>query len=549
SIVLTVIGGVEPYSYSWKHSSASTQALTGLSLGDYEVTVRDENGCETSKSVKITQPILYGITKVKLVRPSNDTTNDGSMEVIITGGYPPYEYHWKNELGESIKKETNSNSIQSKIEGLTEGVYTIEITDNKNCIIKETYNLANPGELLVSVTQLQEITCYNASNAILDVIAVGGIGGNNYVWYDANTKDAVGTEKKLVGVPAGDYYVIVSNAEGIEEQSAIFNVNQPEEIRLQINETHLSCYEANNGSVNIEIEGGSGEYEFRYRNKLGFNNWISVLGSTTKIENLSEGKYTIQLKDSNNCFAINSTTGTIDFEIEIMQPAILELVSDLVNDAKGYGLSNGSIETEFKGGTLPYTYQWTDSTGKILSETSNTISGLIAGTYSLIIRDSKDCSLSFVYEVEQPDELEVSIEEKSIISCQGSNDGVLQAKPIGGVLPYKYEWYKEGSTVLLGDESELASLENGVYYVKIIDANNNKVSSSRYTLTEPELLELFLESDYVLCGTGNDWTIESIVKGGTAPYTYLWSTGTNTVSLQGVKAGSYMLTVVDANGC
>ncbi|MBA6156265.1 T9SS type A sorting domain-containing protein, partial [Tenacibaculum sp. S7007] len=157
--------------------------------------------------------------------------------------------------------------------------------------------------------------------------------------------------------------------------------------------------------------------------------------------------------------------------------------------------------------------------------------------------------LSFVYEVEQPDELEVSIEEKSIISCQGSNDGVLQAKPIGGVLPYKYEWYKEGSTVLLGDESELASLENGVYYVKIIDANNNKVSSSRYTLTEPELLELFLESDYVLCGTGNDWTIESIVKGGTAPYTYLWSTGTNTVSLQGVKAGSYMLTVVDANGC
>ncbi|MBA6157396.1 SprB repeat-containing protein, partial [Tenacibaculum sp. S7007] len=138
--------------------------------------------------------------------------------------------------------------------------------------------------------------------------------------------------------------------------------------------------------------------------------------NTVSLQGVKAGSYMLTVVDANGCRVISET--------KLITPPVLELVTEKIDNVTGYSLSNGRIKTEFKGGTLPYTYQWTDSTGKILSETSNTISGLIAGTYNLIIRDSKDCSLSFVYEVEQPDELEVSIEEKSIISCQGSNDGV-----------------------------------------------------------------------------------------------------------------------------
>ncbi|MFY7669509.1 SprB repeat-containing protein, partial [Tenacibaculum sp. MEBiC06402] len=163
--------------------------------------------------------------------------------------------------------------------------------------------------------------------------------------------------------------------------------------------------------------------------------------------------------------------------------------------------------------------------------------------------DTKGCSFTKEFVVTQPDLLEVSLSRTAIISCNGANDGSLLASVTGGVSGYTCEWFAEGSSTVLGTTWNLTDLGPGNYYAVITDANSNTVTSSVYSLVEPTVLELSLSSDYVLCGTGNDWTINSTVSGGTAPYVYLWNTGANTADLTDVIAGTYEVTVVDANGC
>ncbi len=549
AIKVSVKGGTTPYTYKWRHTGLDTNDLKGLPSGVYYLEIEDAKGCtiETG-AISLTQPVLYDITKVKLVRPSSDITTDGNIEVFITGGEAPYRYLWKDEKGDVISDITK-NEKEDKIVNLGEGKYNLTITDAKDCAIIEDYNLANPGELLVEIQQTQEITCFGSSTAVLDVITVGGVGGNEYKWYDASDDSLIRETKELRDVPIGKYYIIVSNAEGIEEQSAVFEVKQPEEIKLTIDPTDLSCHNTTDGSFTLDVKGGLGAYEFRYKGGAvtTFSDWIKIGANTADVKDLLNGKYTIQLRDKENCFAKN-TEGDINFEIEILKPSIVEIDKETVTHVSGFGKSNGSVVINVIGGSTLYTYVWTDVHGNEKSYT-NSLDGVTAGTYKVTIKDSKGCPLVKEYVIEQPKALEVDVDVASVISCIGDKDGAVEAFVKGGVEPYTYKWYEEGSTTVLGTDAKLSTIGDGKYYVDIVDANLNTKTSAVIPLVEPKALELTLSSEYTLCGTGNDWTITTEVKGGTAPYRYLWNTRDNTPGLNGVISGDYNVLIVDKNGC
>ncbi|CAM1353794.1 conserved hypothetical protein [Tenacibaculum halocynthiae] len=548
SILVEAKGGTAPYTYSWKHSTDTNKLISGLKQGVYSVTITDKNGCSiTNDSIKVNEPELYEISETNLFRPTSDLINDGRISIKIVGGVSPYNYLWKNEKGDIIK-DANSSLKDDEINLLGEGTYTIRVTDSKGCIVEETYNLANPGELLVSVEQLQEITCYNGKSAILDVITIGGAGGNKYTWYNASDDSIVGNKKQLTNIVAGTYYVIVDNAAGIKEKSPLYEVKEPTKIELDFLSENVSCNKADNGSFTFNVKGGNNIYKYRYAFEgTGYSSWIIVNSNTAEVKNLKPGNHKIQLKDGNNCFALNSE-GKDEFVIKITEPLQLEITELSLANPTGFGLSNGHIETSIKGGTAPYTYSWEASNGVSLSS-SLRIENLQKGTYTLKVKDSKGCNTEKTFELTEPVKLEVSINRNSIISCNGSSNGEIEAVVKGGVKNYTYKWHKEGNTSVLGTKSVLSNLSAGIYYVIITDANNNTVTSSKYELTEPLVLVLKLTSDYTSCGTGNDWEIKSTVTGGTAPYTYLWNTGDNTSDLTNFKAGVYTLTVVDVNGC
>ena len=245
--------------------------------------------------------------------------------------------------------------------------------------------------------------------------------------------------------------------------------------------------------------------------------------------------------DANGCRVEKSVTLTA--------PAVLELSNEEVVNLSGFELSNGSIKVEVVGGTPNYSYEWFDGSGDSIATGVTELTNLAAGTYNFTVIDAKGCSFTKEFVVTQPDLLEVTLSRTSIISCNGANDGSLLATVTGGVSGYTCEWFEEGNSAVLATTWNLTDLGPGNYYAVITDSNSNTVTSSVYSLVEPTVLELSLSSDYVDCGTGNDWTINTTVTGGTAPYVYLWNTGANTANLDNVVAGTYVVTVVDANGC
>ncbi|RZS98987.1 T9SS type A sorting domain-containing protein [Aquimarina brevivitae] len=551
SIEVTVVGGTGNYTYQWSILGATTNTISGITAGDYEVTVTDENNCSvTSDTITVLQPDTYEINNVAIVRPSATGATDGSIAISILGGISPYTYQWTDDTGTIVSLESNSNTQTSTLTNQPEGAYSIEVTDAEGCIINDTYNLANPGELLVGITQTQQISCFGGSDGILEVITTGGVGGNTYQWFDAATDIQIGNTNTLNGITVGSYYIIVSNAEGISERSAVFTVTQPLPITGDLAGYDPNCFGETNGSIIISASGGSGNYFYRYRlSNESYSNWIPFSnGSTTQITNLTDGLYQVQLQDTNGCFYENN--GNIGIlALQLNQPDPLIISSSEVNNPTGFELTNGSIITSVTGGTPPYTYQWSDSNGS-LNETSATLSDIGEGTYTLVITDAQACEISQSFTIDQPEELLITINEVNIVLCNADTNGSLRATATGGIGAYSFLWYQQGNTNSIGNSALLNGVGTGIYYVIATDANGNTVQSDPYTITEPEALTLQLTADYQRCGDGSDWSITSQVSGGTPPYIYLWAAGYGTnPELTDVPPGIYILTVQDRRGC
>ncbi len=553
SIDVTVTGGTGSYIYSWSNSGSSTNVLTNVIAGDYDVTITDDNGCVVSSgTITVTQPPIYDITSVSLIRPSGVGVPDGSIAIDIIGGISPYDYVWTDQNGVTIQSNTNVTTTSDAINNLQEGTYTITITDANGCILTDAYNLADPGELLLSVTQNQFISCFGGSDGELQVNTIGGAGGNNFAWYNIlDPTIIIGTTAILANVSAGSYYVIVSNADGIQEQSAAFEVIQPEAVLGSLSQVNPSCFNFNDGIITINASGGNGSYEYVYQvDGQGFSsNWIPFNnGATTELITLEEGFYEIRLRDTNGCFyEVSGSIGILS--VTLVAPNELLISNATISEPTGFGLTNGSIDITISGGTTPYTYAWSDANGT-LTETTNILSGIGAGTYTVLITDANGCQVQGTYTVTEPDALSVTIQEINSILCNQDASASIQATPAGGIAPYTYQWYNSNNnTTVIGTAQLIENLDVGSYYVIVQDANNNTIQSTTLTITEPDVLIVNLSADFVLCGDGNDWEIQTSVIGGTAPYTYLWNTGETTAILSNKLAGDYSVTVLDANGC
>ena len=628
-INITPVGGSGGYIYEWSTADGSglidgEQDQTGLTIGTYTLKLTDSNGCSTSKSFTLVEPTELTIDL------GTDPTNilcfgekTGVLKAIITQeSVPSYKYtlNGTDYQGNVILETVSSITVLNHTFLVKAGIYTITVEDlngGKKTSAQRTFTQpAAPLAISETISDFNgfNISCTGASDAAIDLTVTGGtITGTlyNYSW---STLDGSGLQPNIedqIGLGPGTYTVLVEDENGCTITKT-YIITEPELIDYKLDtKNDISCFGANDGSINITVTKGTGVYNYAWTTEDG-----AGLDPTSEDQSgLSAGKYKLILTDG---------CQTLQYIYEIEEPAVLAIGLDEKVDILCFGDSTGKILVTVSGGTSPYNYEWIDNFGnkynRDIGNVFNTgnLSNIPVGIYDLTVTDKNGCIETLKVELKEPDELKIDF-NKVDVSCFKGNDGSIDVNPTGGVAPYTYSWSDFGNgklrtdlvsgkyTVTVTDsnnceksvEIELKSapqfnitsdvspitcfgandgsikltidggkapvslewaddpqagttrsnLKSGVYSVLLKDSSGCEINEI-YTITEPAKLKLSaIKSDALDCDDPNSGSIDLQVIGGNPPFTYVWSNGDTTEDLSDVSANNYSVIVTDSKGC
>lgn len=495
----TVSNGSGNYDYLW--SNGSTQSsLSGLRPGNYRVTVTDqENGCYGVESVNIIQPAAL-ITDRTVVHVNCFGQSTGAINLSVSGGAPPYNYDWADLAG------TNNAMNRS---ALTAGNYNVTITDLNNCPAVLSINVLQPSSQLALDLNGSGVKCFGNNNGFINLAITGGNTPYTILWSNGQT------DKDLSGLSPGIYTVTVTDAK-LCTSTASYTVIEPSLLTLSSIPSNPSCAGSINGAIDITVSGGTSPFTYIWSN-----------GATTQdITDLTENTYTVSVTDQNNCTATSAAS--------IIEPDLLTASAD-VTLASCHGGASGSIMITPDGGTLPYSYLWSDGA------TTQNRTGLPGGNYSLTLTDASLCTTVVIASTGSSISI-MADGTVSNITCNGSNDGSIDLFVSGGISPYTYIW-NDGQTI-----KDRSGLSSGIYQVTVTDFIGC-TSTSIFNVNEPDVLAVNLVPVNILCYGNRDGSISANVFGGTAPYQYAWSNGFSTSSISSLGIGMYSVTVTDKLGC
>lgn len=500
SIDITVTNAALPLTFSWSNG-ATTEDLTNVPAGTYVVTVTDAEGSVLQQTIELTEPEVLGV----VVDVQDETTVngcDGSATANPTGGTAPYTYLWSD--GQTTQTASN----------LCAGIYEVTVTDANGCEVT-TSNVINPPscDLDVLVTG-QDADCNGSSDG--SALATPITSQNNtpftYLW---NTG---ATTQSITGIPAGPYSVTVTDAIGCTASGSVV-VSQPAPLSVSTTVVDEQIFGGCDGSATANPTGGTSPYAYDWSDGQ----------QTQTASNLCPGNYTVVITDAHGC--TTQTTITVN---ELSCSGFSVAINTYSLSCNG--AADGAAIAVVSGGTAPFTYFW--PTG---GATVDSISGLGAGTVTVIVTDSVNCEQTLSADVTQPDALQATTAVDPV-TCHGLANGAIELTVTGGTTPYSFLW-SNGAT-----SEDLNNLGPGTYNVDVTDANGCTAFTSG-TVTEPDTLGATSVDVDVTCFEGSDGSIDLTATGGLGPYQYAWDHGPTTEDVSGLSAGSYTVTFVDQNAC
>ncbi len=503
SIDITIAGGNTPYDYLWTNG-ATTQDLIGISAGTYQCTITDDDGCMISTPVYTVNNQSGGLALTN-VDVDNEICGNAQGEILLTltGGATPYSYLW------------NTGATTSSLSGLTDGTYSCIITDANGCSVS-TGNLTlldESGTLqLVSISTTDEI-CSNGTG-VINLTVTGGTAPVNYLWNNNSTSP------DLYNLSAGSYSCTITDASGCTTSANAFISNDAGTLQIDnLVITNENCGDGT-GAINLMISGNSGLTTYSWSNAA----------TTQDISSLSAGNYSVTVTDATGCTANGNTSvgnNTAGFTVNLVS-----LTNESCNNA------NGAIDVSVTGGASPFTYLWSNAA------TTEDISSLTAGTYSITVTDNTGCEVSSSTFTINNSAGSLAISNATVTNetCN-NNAGAINITTIGGTSPLTYLWSNSATS------EDISSLDNGNYTVTVTDANGCSVAGS-YSVSDAAgtlAITSSLITDAV-CGNNNG-AINITVSGGSGTYTYLWSNSATTQDISALAAGNYSVTVNDGAGC
>ncbi|MDY0415668.1 MAG: PKD-like domain-containing protein, partial [Pseudomonas sp.] len=296
--------------------------------------------------------------------------------------------------------------------------------------------------------------------------------------------------------------------------------------------SNVSCYGEADGSAKVTPGSGAAPYTYLWNNGM----------TNPSIDGLVAGNYSVTVTDNNGCVQTSNT-------VTITQPVEIILTAPVVTNASCAGGQTGSVQLAVtSGGTSPFTFAL--STGE--SNATGLFTLLSAGGYTYTVTDANGCMATGAFEVTDPNLLTMSVTGKTDETCNESNNGTATVTATGGTSPYSFAWTGSVTQASTTDNpNTVTGLAAGIYIVTVTD-NLGCTAIQTIEITEPAELNIVLVSqDNVLCNGGSTGAIVVDATGGVAPYAYTSTGGITFVgnTATGVIAGTYTVTVTDANSC
>jgi len=510
-------GGTPGYTWQWSANAApnnlTDSAISNLCPDTYSVVVTDANGCSAPGNYNVTSPVGLVVT----MDSTNVTCNgadDGTATANVTGGTAPFTFLW---VGTCQPVPNNTPTIT----GLCPGVYTVTVTDSNNCQFQGSITVVEP-DLLTDSTVVIDANCGICDGSI-SMFPLGGTPPFSHSWNTGNPAD---TNSILTGLCAGFYTDTVTDFYGCVGIFTIGVSNPTGPSGITATVIDATCYGVCDGSLNAIPIGGAAPFSWAWTGPAPF---IGTNDSTQT--GLCAGTYDLILTEIN--------TGCILTTSLVVGEADSITSNSTYTDATCNSICDGTASVTPTGGTLPYTYLWSHN-----GSTASSASGLCAGPVSVTITDFNGCTNVVNFNIASPNALTIT-STTSDVACITVCDGSATTNPVGGTGPFSFQWNDP-----LSQTNQTANgLCAGTYIVTVTDFNGC-AENDTVVINEPTIIIDNAVVTNSTCGNADGTATVAASSGGTGAHTYNWtSLGVTTPAVSGLAAGSYPVTICDANLC
>jgi gliding motility-associated-like protein len=532
-LVVDLTSGTPGFTFDWQLQPAgavqSGTLATGtqftvstLAPGTYDITVTDNDGDQDISTFTIIEPGALGANLTNIVQPScNGGTGSISVE-IFEGGVliipdASYTFTW-----------TGTTQTTQTITNVLAGGYAVTVTNGDGCTAPASGTLSQPSAVSAPPITGTDASCIGIADGSATIVAAGGIGILTYNW-DTTPAQITATATNL---EPGTYNVTVEDQNGCTYTDGI-TIGATTVLTASAAATDITCNGANDGSITITpavVGVDNGGYAFTWTPNVGIGATLNSLGVNT---------YTILVTDTNGC--------TATAQEDIAEPTALNINTNVTHESCNIG-NDGSITTSVSGGTPlatgDYNYIWSNI------EITSDITGLSGDTYTVTVTDANACTATATEVINSPNGPTIISAIPTNVSCATSTNGAITVTALPGNDPIAtYEW----STTPIQTMTTATDLSPGVYTVTVTDTGGCGVTTTATVDAPPILVEAIpAVTTTPLCLGDGDGTITLNIGGGVEPYNYDWSNGSTGPAfntLTNLIAGTYTVTVIDANLC
>lgn len=546
----------------WVSNGDNIGTDPSIAVNNIVVTSSSTGGssCSATATITLNDPAVLSLSTV--VADENCGQADGAVDLTVSGGTAVYTYNWSNA-------ETTED-----INNLTAGTYDVTVTDNNGCVALQPAVVGSVGGATVTLNSVTDVDCNGAATGAIDIDATSAnltcssstVVINEVLVNVTGVGDGTGCGNPITGDPLSAEFIELIGPAGL----------------------NIGCYILTDGDWTISIPPGTtipGDGIFT----IGNNNtpFHTNSGTTFDLDANSCGCFTDSCQlmiftNGGEYLAIYDATGTFIDGLLYGSPStgntppsgINTNASGVINtaglggcvssvtippasafntvavsiegfsyvrvpDGAGNSFTTDSISPNAcnDSGLPTLDYLW--STG----DTTEDVSGLVAGVYTVTVTDGNGCSTVESYTITEPSAITVTT--NSIVDATCTTLGSVDISATGGTGSYSYLWDD-----LASQTTAIATgLAAGSYNVTITDANGCEMSAGPFTVNGSGTPAITIDVITNATCVGDDGAIDLTVSGGVGPYTYLWDNGQATEDLNNLANADYELTVTDANGC